>query len=108
MAEDVVVDAMTIDENEQAVVGVAETSEAAHAGKAVVAIVGDVEAANAFENVGERAEAIFLDFVGGDDGDGRWSVAGALHAFGGGVDGDVHEVFEVEFGEVLLSGLGEE
>jgi hypothetical protein len=100
LAENVVIDAVAVDEDEQAIVGIAEAAKAAYADETVVAIVGDVEAADGFENVGERAIAVFLYFVGGDYRDGGWGVAGVLHALGGGVDGDVHKVFEVELGEV--------
>lgn len=63
LAENVVVDLMAVDQNQDAIVGISQAPKAAHANEAVVAIVGDVETADAFQDIGERAIAIFLDFV---------------------------------------------
>ncbi len=66
-AEHVVVEAMAVDEQQHARVVVAGPREPAHADVAVVPVVGDVEAADASQHVGEGPESVAADLFRGDD-----------------------------------------
>jgi len=65
----VVVDAVAVDQQQDAGVPVSQTTEAAHANKAVIAVVGDVKTTDTLQDVGQRAEAILLDIICRDDRD---------------------------------------
>ena len=72
------VEAVAVDEHEDARVVVAGPAEAAHAKVAVVAIVRDVEAADAAQHVAERSVSEALDFLVCDDAHRRRRVDDAL------------------------------
>ena len=97
---------MAVDQHQNAVVRVSQTSETAHSNEAVIAIVGDVEAAHALQNVGQRAVAILLDLVRRDYRDRRGRIAGALQVLRGAVNLYVPQFFQARFPEVLRLFLG--
>src|SRR5258706_1143015 len=76
----VVVDALAVDEEQNAAVEIAEV-DAARAQKSVVAVVGNVKTLYAGQNVGQRPVAVALDFVGRDDRGGRRRLGGFLFKF---------------------------
>jgi hypothetical protein len=89
LAENVIVAAMAVDQYQNAAVPIAQSPKAAYAHEGVIAIVGDVEARHAAQNVGQVAIAVFLDFVGSDNRDRGRRLAGALHVLRRAINLDV-------------------
>jgi hypothetical protein len=92
---DVVVVDVPVDEQQDAVVVVAGSEEAADADVAVVAIVAPVEPADRAERLGERAVAEAADLLARDDGDRRRRFASRLNVLGRGADGRLLEEEEL-------------
>ena len=107
LAEDVVVDAVAVDEQQDAAVVVAGLAEATDAQQAEVAVVADVHAADAAEDVGQRPVAEAGDLVSGDERHRRRRLGHRLQALGGAVDlsgVESHELLEAEVGQRRLRG----
>ena len=81
LAEHVVVDAMAVDEQENAAVVVARLAEPTRTQEAEVAVVAHVQTAHAMENVGERAVAVTSDVLCGDERHRRGGLGHRLAAF---------------------------
>ncbi len=69
LAEDVVVDAMAVDQEQNPAVVVARLAEPARAEEAEIAIVAHVHAAHTLQDVGKRPVAVTGDVLGGDERD---------------------------------------
>ena len=98
-----VVDALAVHEEEQPRVVVTRPAEPTGAEVGVVPVVGNVEPADAPEDVGQRLVSETPDLFPVHDGHGSRGVRGELGAFGSGSDAlDLHlkEVLEAELGQV--------
>ena len=78
---DIVVDPVSVLEQEDAGVVISGTPEPPDADIAVVAVVGGEEPADAAQDIGEGAVAVTLDLLGADDGDGGGGFGGLLFVF---------------------------
>ncbi len=104
LAEHVVVDAVAVDEQQDPAVVVARLAEAARADEAEVAIVGDVDPADAAQNVGQRPVAVAVDLLRGDERHRGRRFDRGLQPLGRAKDlarVDLHQILEAEVGQRL-------
>src|SRR6266852_7260357 len=90
----IVVNAVTVHQQQNAIVVVSQPLEAAHSQVAIVAVVGDVEAAHTAQDVGQSAVTVLLDLVCSDYRYRRGGFADALHVLGRAVDLNVGQVLQ--------------
>src|SRR5580698_10009928 len=94
LAKNVVINAMAVNQNQDAAVPVPQPAKSAYSDKGVIAIIGDIKAGHAAQNVSQIAIAIFLNFIGGNDGYRGGRVVHALHVLRGAVNLNVAEFLQ--------------
>src|SRR5262249_7271345 len=74
----VIIQPVTINQQQDARVVVPWPIETAHTNIIIVAVRGDIDAVDALKDVRQGAISIFLDFISSDDGNGRRSLSDLL------------------------------
>jgi hypothetical protein len=103
----VVVDPIAIYQEQQMIVVIAGTAKPAHAHAAVAAIVAQVNAGEAPQDVGQGSVALGFDVLGRDHRHRRGCFAGLLPELGSRIHLHLHQFFEAEVREIHRSALGE-
>src|SRR5579872_884930 len=106
LAENVIVNAVSVNQHQNPAVPVPQTPKAAHAHESVIAVISDIEAGHTAQNVAQVAVTKLLDLVPCDHRDRSRRIAGALHVLGGAVNLDVGQFFQTGFTQVFACLLG--